>query len=73
MDVPDIKIDDGFPSSNHREGVNVAFVGGAVKFVSDQIELRVYAQLMTSNHRQSDLLVGGVREVQLPVVEDDEY
>jgi prepilin-type N-terminal cleavage/methylation domain-containing protein len=73
MDVPDIKIDDGFPSSNHREGVNVAFVGGAVKFVSDQIELRVYAQLMTSNHRQSDLLVGGVREVQLPIVEDDEY
>ena len=36
-------------------GVNVAFVGGAVRFVKDNIDFLVYAQLMTSNRRSSDL------------------
>jgi len=46
----------GFPSSNHPGGVQVAFVGGQVQFISDQIDNLVYAQLMTSNHNRSDLL-----------------
>jgi len=45
----------GMPSSNHPGGVNAAFVGGQVRLISDQIALLVYAQLMTSNHKQSDL------------------
>lgn len=45
----------GMPSSNHPGGVNVAFVAGQVQLLSDQIEPLVYAQLMTSNHKQSDL------------------
>jgi prepilin-type processing-associated H-X9-DG protein len=45
----------GMPSSNHPGGVNVAFVGGQVQLLNDQIEPFVYAQLMTSNHKQSDL------------------
>jgi prepilin-type N-terminal cleavage/methylation domain-containing protein len=46
---------DGFPSSNHPGGINVAFVGGQTVFVADQIDNLVYAQLMTSNHKRSDL------------------
>ena len=45
----------GMPSSNHAGGVNVAFVAGQVVFVSDQIDPFVYAQLMTSNHKASEL------------------
>ena len=45
----------GLPSSNHSGGVNVAFMGGSVSLISDQIDPFVYAQLMTSNHKQSDL------------------
>ncbi len=44
------------PSSNHPGGVNAAFVGGQVQFVGDQIEPFVYAQLLTSNHKQSNLV-----------------
>lgn len=45
----------GLPSSNHSGLVNVAFVGGNVSSISDQIDPFVYAQLMTSNHKQSGL------------------
>jgi prepilin-type N-terminal cleavage/methylation domain-containing protein len=45
----------GMPSSNHAGGVNVAFVAGQVVFISDQIDPFVYAQLMTSNHKSSEL------------------
>jgi hypothetical protein len=71
-DIPDMTIDDGFPSSNHAGGVNAAFVGGAVQFLADAIELRVYAQLMTSNRHVSDLLVGDVSDRHLPVVADED-
>jgi len=71
--IGDIKIDDGFPSSNHPGGVNAAFVGGAVQFVSDQIDLRVYAQLMTSNRRASDLHVGDIWDPQLPLLGTADY
>jgi len=45
----------GFPSSNHTSGVNAAFMGGQVRFISDRISAVVYAQLMTSNHKKSQL------------------
>jgi len=46
---------DAFPSSHHPGGVNVAFIGGNIKPVSENISLLVYAQLMTSNRKQSEL------------------
>jgi prepilin-type N-terminal cleavage/methylation domain-containing protein/prepilin-type processing-associated H-X9-DG protein len=52
----------GFVSSNHPSGSNYAFVGGNVQFITDQIELLVYGQLMTSNHKRSDLEDAGTRE-----------
>lgn len=70
QDVSDIVIDDGFPSSNHPGGVNIAYVGGAIQFVSDSISPTVYAQLMTSNRRESDLVVGKVSDRDLPIVEN---
>jgi prepilin-type N-terminal cleavage/methylation domain-containing protein len=54
-DFTDMTSNDGFPSSNHPGGINVAFVGGQTVFVGDQIDNLVYAQLMTSNHKRSDL------------------
>jgi prepilin-type N-terminal cleavage/methylation domain-containing protein len=46
-----------FPSSNHPVHVNVAFVGGNVRSLSDRISPVVYAQLMTSIAKRSDLSV----------------
>jgi hypothetical protein len=71
--ISDITIDDGFPSSNHPSGVNAAFVGGAVRFISERIEARVYAQLMTSNHHQSELRVGDVWDRKLPSPNSADY
>jgi prepilin-type N-terminal cleavage/methylation domain-containing protein/prepilin-type processing-associated H-X9-DG protein len=71
--LTEMVIDDGFPSSQHPGGVNVAFVGGATRYLSDHIEPRVYAQLMTSNRKQSELYVGDVFDRNLPPVGDDEY
>jgi prepilin-type processing-associated H-X9-DG protein len=69
QDVSDMVINDGFPSSNHPGGVNVAFVGGAIQFVSDSISPTVYAQLMTSNRRESELLSGKTLDQALPIVD----
>ena len=44
-----------FPSSHHPGGVNVAFVGGQVQYVQETINAFVFAQLMTSNRKKSDL------------------
>ena len=64
----------GFPSSYHPAGVNVAFVGGQVVFVADQIDTFVYAQLMTSNQKKSNLRDGaGILERELPAPSDDAY
>jgi prepilin-type N-terminal cleavage/methylation domain-containing protein len=71
--IEDMTIEDGYPSSNHPGGVNVAFVGGTTQFVADEIEPRVYAQLMTSNRKQSELYVGDVLDRDLPSVGDHEY
>jgi prepilin-type N-terminal cleavage/methylation domain-containing protein len=48
----------GMPSSYHPSGVNAAFLDSRVVFISDQVDPFVYAQLMTSNHKQSDLRFG---------------
>ena len=56
------------PSSYHSSGVNVAFVGGNVMYLSEQIEPLVFAQLMTSNRRDSDL-----EEENLEQPDSDDY
>jgi prepilin-type N-terminal cleavage/methylation domain-containing protein/prepilin-type processing-associated H-X9-DG protein len=56
----------GFPSSNHSGGVNVAYCGGQVVFLADDIDPVVYAQLMTSNRKGSELVgPGNKRESQM--------
>ena len=57
-DVSDVRPEDSFATSLHPGGVNLAFVGGAVKFVTDQMDPVVFARLMTSNRNKSDLYVG---------------
>ena len=42
------------PSSYHSGGVNVAFGGGRVVFLRENIDYQVYIALMTMNERQSD-------------------
>ena len=42
------------PSSNHIGGVNVAFIGGRVTFLREDIEYAVYIALMTLNDKKSD-------------------
>ncbi len=53
--LSDMTAADAFPSSHHPGGVNVAFLGGNVKLLSERIEPFVYAQLMTSNRKTSQL------------------
>ncbi len=56
----------GFPSSNHPNGVNVAFCGGSVDFMAENVEPRVYAQLMTSNSKRSSLVINNVPDRKAP-------
>lgn len=63
----------GLPSSNHPGGVNVAFVGGQTIFLSEKINGVVYAQLMTSNRKQSDLRAGDKRDRDLPMPDADDF
>lgn len=42
------------PSSYHDGGVNVAFVGGRVTFLREDIDYSVYIALMTLNEKKSD-------------------
>lgn len=46
----------GIASSFHPGGVNATFVGSQVSFITDQVDPVVFAQLMTSNRKQSELL-----------------
>ncbi|MCH2114643.1 MAG: DUF1559 domain-containing protein [Pirellulales bacterium] len=73
--VGEMLINDGFPSSNHNGLVNVAFVGGQVVGIVDQIDLVVYAQLMTSNHKKSDLVnaAGTISDRDLTQPSDNDY
>jgi prepilin-type N-terminal cleavage/methylation domain-containing protein len=67
----------GMPSSNHSSIVNVAFCGGNVDSLSEIIDMRVYAQIMTSNAKRSTLVwdvgSGPQRDAQLPQPSDEEY
>jgi prepilin-type N-terminal cleavage/methylation domain-containing protein/prepilin-type processing-associated H-X9-DG protein len=67
----------GFPSSNHSGGVNMAFCGGQVQFISEDISPQVYAQLMTSNRKASDLVVGPsgneIRESKMKQPSDSDF
>ncbi|MBX3427602.1 MAG: DUF1559 domain-containing protein [Pirellulales bacterium] len=67
------QIYDAFPTSNHPGGVNVAFMGGSVQFLGDQIDPVVYAQLCTSNSKVSDLRAGSVADKDLPPPGDGAY
>ena len=69
----DINQRPGISSSFHPAGVNSAFAGGQVAFITDQIEPRVYAQLMTSNHKQSELGTAPDYEKNLPEPSDDAF
>ncbi len=62
-----------FPSSHHPSGVNVAFVGGQVRLLNDRISPLVYAQLMTSNRKRSDLFVGDTTDRDLSAPDADDY
>lgn len=44
------------PASSHREVFNASFVGGSAKAVNENIEYRVYQQLMTPNGAKADAL-----------------
>jgi len=43
------------PSSAHADGVNMGFADGASKFISQQIDYRVYQALMTPRGKSSDV------------------
>jgi prepilin-type processing-associated H-X9-DG protein len=63
----------GFPSSNHPGGINVAFVGGQVVNISNNINPVVYAQLMTSNRKLSNLVFDEVLDREMPTPGPDQY
>ncbi len=63
----------GIASSFHSAGVNVAFVGGQVLFISDRINPLVWAQLMTTNYKLSDLKLHGKYDRDLPQPDADDY
>ena len=43
------------PSSNHSGGVNVGFVSGDVRFLSEEIDYNVYQHLCTPDSKNSDV------------------
>src|SRR5204863_3657173 len=45
------------PSSQHPGGVNVAMCGGELFFMREEIDYKVYEQLMTSDGKHSDMPV----------------
>jgi prepilin-type N-terminal cleavage/methylation domain-containing protein len=63
----------GYPSSNHPNGVNVAFCASNIEFMADSIDPRVYAQLMTSNAKRSSYYQGTTPDRKLPQPNDSEY
>ena len=63
----------GYPSSNHPNGVNMAFCGGNIEFIASTIEPRVYGQLMTTNRNRSNLLINGDPEKRASEPSDSDY
>ncbi len=47
------------PSANHSGGVNVSFCGGNAGYLSEEIDYRVFTQLMTPNQKQVDIAPPG--------------
>jgi prepilin-type N-terminal cleavage/methylation domain-containing protein len=43
------------PSANHSGGVNVSYCGGNAGYLSEEIDYKVYTQLMTPNQKQVDI------------------
>jgi prepilin-type processing-associated H-X9-DG protein len=43
------------PSANHSGGVNVAYCGGNAGYLSEEIDYKVFTQLMTPNQKQVDI------------------
>ncbi len=43
------------PSANHAGGVNVSFCGGNAGYLSEEIDYRVFTQLMTPNQKQVNI------------------
>ena len=52
------------PSSYHTGGVNVAMCGGEVFFMREDIDYRVYEQLMTPDGKHSDMPPGPLKQSQ---------
>ena len=46
-------------SANHSGGVNVAYCGGNAGYLSDEVDYRVFTQLMTPNQRQVNIAAPG--------------
>jgi prepilin-type N-terminal cleavage/methylation domain-containing protein len=63
----------GTPSSYHPGGVNVAFIGGQVIFLSERINPIVFAQLMTSNRKLSDLAYNNRLDRDMSTPGPDDY
>jgi prepilin-type processing-associated H-X9-DG protein len=65
------------PSCNHPGGFDVSFADGHIEFLSETIDPRVYAQLMTSNSKKSTLIwdvgSGLQKDSELPQPSDDDY
>jgi prepilin-type N-terminal cleavage/methylation domain-containing protein/prepilin-type processing-associated H-X9-DG protein len=66
---------DGFPSSHHNGGVNVAWADSRVTFLNENVDQLVYCQLMTTNHKSSTLkdAKGEKLEKELPQPTEDKY
>jgi prepilin-type N-terminal cleavage/methylation domain-containing protein len=47
-----------FPNSNHTGGVTVSMCDGSAKFMSEDIDLRIYAHLITPSGTKASTLVG---------------
>jgi prepilin-type N-terminal cleavage/methylation domain-containing protein len=64
----------GYPSSNHPGVVNVAFCGGQVDTLLENVDPRIYAMLMTSNRNRSTFQdASGTPERRLPEPSDSDY
>lgn len=61
------------PSSEHRSGVNAAFVDGHVEFLRDNIDYTVYARLMSSDGKKCGLNLGSASHWQNVLLSDTDY
>ena len=57
--MPAQKLAYGRPASWHTGGVNAVFCGGSSRFLSADMDYSVYAQLLSTNGTQTDILTAG--------------